>query len=299
MMSGRLALGVAIVVVFSGCVIPIGGDTTETGQPSPSPDEPLTPTPTPTPDPSSSPPPGVTGEALVNATALVEAHARVLNETGYTAVGRGDTAIVRSGFLVDVTTRGRTVVAPGSRHYYEVRYVEAGPIDRVTERYANGTAERVHRTENGEVTEKTRQPRRRTTLASAPLLEPLLEGGDFTVTRVREVNGTNVYIIEADRTDNVTAVRDALPENAQEVRSFEATARLDAFGRVHSLNATIEFVIAGRNRTHRVGYTLKRIGVEEVPAPDWVNGSDNRSSSLRSAGASRCHCSRLVVSTSG
>jgi len=310
MTAARLALGLVALLVFAGCAGPLGGDPTRAGSPTPSPtpsaraDATPTPTPSPTPTPTPSPtvterppepatptpadpevyPPGVSPSGVSNATAVVDAHQRALNRTGYVAVGQGETAVLRNGFLVGVTTEARTVVAAGSTRYYEVRHISAGPVSRRAQRYSNGSVERLRRTENGQVTLQRQPPRPPSVLASVELLEPLLAGGDFNVTAVRADANPTAVVLRANRTDDVSALMASLPEKTERVRSYEATTVVDSTGRVRSLNATAEFVIAGRNRTHRVQYAVESLGVWNVSTPDWVDPTNaSNVSSVRPA----------------
>lgn len=294
------AVALAIGVVLAGCSLPLG-DAPTPSQTATAPEgqvETKTATPTPTPTPAY--PPGTSAAGITNASALVSAHARSLNRTGYVAIGTGNTSVVRNGFLVDVDRWGRTVVTAGSDRYYEVRRTTAGPVARNTQRYSNGSVELQRRTQNGEVTYQRRPPRPPSTLASVQLLESLLAAGDFQVTAVRDDPEPARFALRANGSDNATAVRASLPAGAEQVRSYEATVQVDGAGRVHSLNATIEFVIAGQNRTHEVDYRLARVGVTNVTRPDWVDEA-NVSAGVTAADVTHRvgHCSRFVVSTSG
>lgn len=277
-------VAVTVLVVLAGCSIPLGNGPTPSATPTTPGVSGETPTgtaestPTPSPDPY---PPGVDEEGVANASALLVAHDEHLDRTGYVAVGSGNTTVRRSGFLINVTRSGRTIVAAGSERYYEVRRTMAGPVDRIVERYSNGTVEIKRHAEDGDVTYDQRRPRPSGKLAKVDLLEPLLLGGDFRVSEIlnEDDEAPTILVLRTNETDNASALLDALPADGERVRSYNATARVDSTGRVRSLNASIGFVIGGENRTHQVTYNLTGLGVTNVTRPDWVD-ERNESASL-------------------
>lgn len=265
------------VVVLAGCSF-----TLDTGTPgSPTPDvQPKTPSATPTPNESSRFPPGADETGFENVTALLEAHTAVLNSTGYVANGTGNTTILRSGFLVEVTRDLRVVAVNGSRQYYETRQTHAGPVDRYVQRYSNGSVEFRRLEENGEVTVRRRERQSAEELARVDHLDSFLRGGNFSVNEVNETADPTTVLLRANASDNETALLSGLPKDAERIRSYEAIVLVDSAGRVRRLNATANFVINGQNRTHAVSFELVRIGVRNVSRPDWVDGatgSDGRS----------------------
>lgn len=272
------AIVIVALVVLAGCSF-----TLDSGQtPSPAPTtgvEEKTPSSTPTPNETSPFPPGVNETTIVNVSALLSAHTAALNRTGYVANGSGNTTILRSGFLVEVFRNVRVVAVEGSHRYYEIRRTRAGPVNRVSQRYSNGSVEFLRRAEDGDVTFRRRKPQTAAELARVEHLDSFLRGGNFSVVEVREDADPPTVLLRANETDNETALLSGLPSDAKRIRSYNATVLIDSAGRVRRLNATVGFVIGGNNRTHTVTFRLARIGVANVSEPDWIdemNESDER-----------------------
>lgn len=265
------------VVVLAGCSFTLGTGSPASPTPSATPGvQQETPNETPTPNTTSTYPPGVDESGLENVSALLEAHTAQLNGTGYVANGSGNTTIMRSGFLVDVTRSIRVVVVNGSQRYFEVRRTHAGPLDRIVQRYSNGSTEFRRHQEDDDVNYRIREPQSAEKLAGIDTVEPFLRGGNFTVIDVREDEDPTTVILRTNETANATALLGGLPENAEQIRSYEALVLVDAEGRVRSMNATVEYVIGGKNRTHTVAFNLTRIGVTNVTEPDWIDDARER-----------------------
>lgn len=267
--NGRVIV-LIVLVVLAGCSFTL--DSRQTTSPTPTPGvEQETPSVTPTPNETSPYPPGVEETGLENVSELLEAHTAVLNRTGYVANGSGNTTIRRSGFLIDVSRDVRIVVVDGSRRYFEVRRTRAGPVDRHVQRYSNGSVEFRRHEEDGDVSVRIRELQSAEKLARVDHLESFLLGGNFSVTEVRADDEPTTVVLQANRSDNDTALLSGLPEDAERIRSYNATVVADTDGRVRQLNAVVGFVIGGKNRTHTVSFNLTRIGVTNVSEPDWLD----------------------------
>lgn len=257
------------LVVLAGCSFALDDRSTTSPTQTPGVDQ-ETPSATPTPNETTPYPHGVDETGLENVSSLLEAHTAALNRTGYVANGSGNTTILRSGFLLEVSRGVRIVVVDGSRRYFEVRRTVAGPVDRLVQRYSDGSKEYRRHQEDGEVNYRVRQRQSAEKLSRVDHLDSFLRGGNFTVIEVREDENPTTVVLRANRSDNETAVLSGLPDDAERIRSFESTVVVDADGRIRRMNASVEFVIGGENRTHTVSFNLTRIGVSNVSEPDWL-----------------------------
>lgn len=299
MTSQRRVLVVIALVVMAGCSALPGDESRTSPTPTGAADvDRGTPSSTPTPNESSRYPPGVNETTIENVSALLAAHTTVLNQTGYVANGSGNTTIIRSGFLLDVTREGRVVVSEGSRRYFEVRRTQAGPVNRNNQRYSNDSVEFRRNAEDGDVNLRKGPRQSAETLARVDYLESYLLGGNFTVTDVDDNETPNTIVLEANRSDNETALLSGLPSGAKRIVSYNATAIVDSEGRVRQLDATIEFVIGGEQRTHSIEFTLVRIGVSNVSEPDWV-GEFNESEGPTDDGAGRADARHRLLESGG
>lgn len=289
--TGRLvcALGLVLLVVLAGCTTPFSSDETPTVETTTAPTErsPAEPTVTTTDrnesdGPSTSAPsetklpPGVTVDGLDNASALLGAHTRVLEETGFVAVGEGNAVISRNSLLVEVETTQRNLAAAGGVPYRVNQSTVAGPIQREVQAWSNGSEESVRTSVAGETNYTTAEPRSMERLAGRERLDPYLRGGDFSTNGTENVSEGVRVVLVATEVANATQLQRSLPPRAEEVTSYEARIAVDTEGRIHSLEATVGYVIDGQEATHELDYTLEHVGEVDITRPDWVE--DDRES---------------------
>jgi predicted small secreted protein len=241
-------------------------------------------------------PPGVDGDGLANASALLDAHRSALAASGFAVAVR-------------VTNRsvGRTSLGPGGNRTVARRAVAAPGVVRYRDRRRTVTpsgCRAVDRWSNGSVGV------RRSVLAPRPNLTggpspggraPLAAGSDPTVayraasptvpaaaatgtTRLGRPLRRGNYSLTAVRGDATRTPRYVLvatgyvpgPDEAVEADrvGFDAAVVVDARGRVLRLQATT--VRVERNawgvsrRVHTVSYRLLATGGTTVPRPEWL-----------------------------
>lgn len=248
--------------------------TARSGTPSPTTQSPSPETATPRAASGGQLPPGVSEESgITNVTALLDAHTAALVETGFVTATAGNATVKRQGVLVDVDIESRTrATANGTVYRYEEVTV-AGPLRQRAEGWSNGSIE--HRREGkGEAARYSTRPHRpRSKLASRWLLASHLRAGNYSVERIEEAEDHTLVTLVATTYDNETAVRKALPENAESIRSFNATAAVDLEGRVHSFAVAIGYTIEEKNATLRLRYTVTQLGNVTVRRPEWVDAN--------------------------
>lgn len=264
-----VVLSVMAIIVLAGCAGPFGSEPTPTMSPTATATE--TPTPTPTPsDPTGSLPPGVGSDGLDNATMLLGAHVAELNATGFIGVGTGNGTVLREGFLIDVRSHQRNVMAPNAQAYRRNRTVVAGPIERRMEAWGNRSVEVRRSKENGQWSVSHGQPAPASQLAGRGLLLPYLQGGNYTLAERNDSDNESRHRLVATEVDDPEALRQALPDDVDRITSFQATVIVDEKGRIHSVEAMAEYEIQGQTATHHLEYTLEQVGGVSVEPPDWV-----------------------------
>lgn len=282
----RALLAVSIVCI-AGCASPFAATGPSSPNSSAGPTPTATPMPTPTATPTSSPattptdgparrlPPGVTTAGVENATQLLAAHVEALNRSGFVGVGSGSGTVLREGFLIGVESRQRNVVATDSPAYLRSRSVSAGPVGREWEAWGNRTVEYRRSMENGQWTYTRREPAPVPMLAGRGLLLPYLRGGNYTLANVStDANGTRLRLVATEVADPA-AMESALPEATDRITAFEATVVVDPRGRIHAVNASVDYVIRDQEATHTLEYRLERVGEVSIEQPDWVGAAGN------------------------
>lgn len=267
------ALAVVAALLVAGCVGPFGGPDNRSTATSPRGSSPTptpgTPTPS-TPTANDSLPPGVDETGVTNASALLAAHTAALTDDGFVATGHGNTTILRNGFYLSTSWDGRTRVEPNATGYYEVNDIDAGPVTRERELWANNTTAYRRIDEAGSITYRKRRPRPPEALASTKLLRPFIEGGDYALVATNETANVTRHRFRATTVGNASALLDGLPAEAESIRWIDATLVVDRLGRIRSFAADVGFVIGTRNETHRLRYDVVRTGNVSVPRPDWL-----------------------------
>lgn len=285
-MRARLALVVVCFVVLAGCANPFAPADTASPETDGAPTE-GTPGATTTSQPTASTdetvsfeiaelPPGVSRNGIENTSVLFAAHAESLERTGFVAVGNGTGVIQRSGFLLEVESEQRNRVGVNGSAYEVSRDVAAGPVGRQVDAWSNGSTEYKRTIEGGSTNYTTGPARTTERLAGNSLLSPYLLGGNYTLNETRDRNalnesgGPSVVLVSND-IGNETVLRRALTDDVEEVTSYEAVLVVDATGRIQSLEATIEYVIGGREATHRLDFSVQHVDEVTVSRPDWVD----------------------------
>lgn len=200
-------------------------------------------------------PPGVDDGRLANASALLEAHESALAETGFAAT------VTRS---VNGSRASRyRVVAAADLATYRLSGSNARPDGSSVETrlWANETTRFVRYESGGETRYRT-ATRQDDSVNLLYSVGEYLRAGNFTVANGTATDGRTVLV--ADGYEPLVEGRGPFDG----VESFAARAVVDADGRIHALNASVER--AAGSETYN--FTLDRTGVASVDRPDWVSG---------------------------
>ena len=272
-MTRSVQAGVLVLVaamVLAGCALPFGADDDTTPTPEPT----LSPTPTPTPEPDDPYPPGVSETALENSTELLTAHVETITESGYEATAEVNTTAERGGFLIGVESFARTTVEENASAYNEQRQALGGPVEQSQSFWSNSSTEYIRTQENDQVTYEENETRHQGVLAGRPLIDPFVEGGNFTVQEVNETADPAETTLVADEIEDEEALEEGLPSGVQEIEWMNAEMIVDEDGRILSLEVEVGVIMAGENRIHAVDYALVEVGDVEVERPDWVDEAE-------------------------
>lgn len=275
MREALAVISVLILVTVAGCAGPLG-QSPSTDTPTPEPEPSPTPTITPTPDPSEQLPPGVTSDGIGNASQLLDAHVTELSRTGFVGVGTGNGTIYRDGFLVDVESHQRNVVEPEVSSYLRQRSIIAGPVRNEWQAWGNASDEYRRSKEGNGWKYERKEPAPPAKLAGRGLLLPYLRGGNYTVERFETDNNETRFRLVSTEVEDPDALMEALPDDTEEITSFEATVVVDMDGRIHSVQATAEYVIRGEEATHQLEYRLEQVRGVTIDRPDWVDAARNQ-----------------------
>ena len=263
-------LVLVVVMILAGCTLPLGADDDATPTPEATP----TPTPSPTPEPEDPYPPGVSETALENSTALLTEHVETITETGYEATAEVDTTAERGGFLIGVESFARTTVEENASAYHEQRQALGGPVEQSQSFWSNGSIEYIRVQENSEVSYEENETRHQGVLAGRPLIDPFVEGGNFTVEEVNETADPAETTLVANEIEDEEALEEGLPDGVQEIEWMNAEMIVDEDGRILSLEVEVGVIMAGENRIHAVDYAVVEVGDVEVQRPDWVDEAE-------------------------
>ncbi|MFC4449183.1 hypothetical protein [Halorussus aquaticus] len=229
------------------------------------------------PPPNASLPPGVNASGVEDASALVAAHRSALNNTSFAFRFHANVSVGPA----NQWTRQRGTVEAGLSplvvHSDSVRRFDEGTTRVATDLWANETAVVVrysgeNRTEirrynrtGGNLADETWAHLPRADLDSqvtqAWLVELALTAGEFEFDRIERHDGRKVAVLratEAVSADNFT--------------DFDATAVVDAKGRVHSLSLTAAYAGDDETRIH-YEFELTDLGSVSVERPTWVSAA--------------------------
>ncbi|NEU57660.1 hypothetical protein [Halorussus sp. MSC15.2] len=229
------------------------------------------------PPPNASLPPGVNASGVRDASTLVAAHRTALNDTSFAFRFHANVSVGPA----NQWTRQRGTVEAGLSplvvHSDSVRRFEEGTTRVTTDLWANQTAVVVrysgeNRTEirrynrtGGNLADETWAHLPRADLDSqvtqAWLVELALTAGEFEFDRIERRDGRKVAVLratEAVSADNFT--------------DFDATAVVDAKGRVHSLSLTAAYAGDDETRIH-YEFELTDLGSVSVERPTWVGAA--------------------------
>ncbi|MHB9285687.1 hypothetical protein ACKVMT_01440 [Halobacteriales archaeon Cl-PHB] len=233
-----VAVALVAMVLLAGCL----------GGPTDSPAEDHTPTPTEV----DTDVPGVTNGTLTNVSALTEANAAELTESGGEVQVRQTTAGETTGYRLQLSAGASTYLLNGT-----TPNGEDGPL--AVALWANETTQVVRfGTEDPRYRVAAREQETPNPLT---LVENALAGGGFTVQQ--EATGNGSVVLTADE---YTAPGSGQSRFAN-VSEYDATLVVDADGRIHAL--TVSAVADGRSVAYE--YDLLTTELVDVPRPDWLS----------------------------
>ena len=266
---GLLSLLLVVCVVLAGCNGVFGGDTQETST--------LTPAAVPTDEPTRTPlpqlAPGLTGEGVVNASALAAAHHATLEDTSYTA-RRTVTYRTPNGTPVR-RIESVTRVADDGRFRITRRWNGSTSLRRVAY-YHDGDRLLVATTDTDDATTYRRASpgtvvaqRSSVAAAGSRRIETMFVAGETVVAGRTERNGTTIYRL-------VPATPRRPPETATGLdRSVSVEARVTDRGRVRSYTLVQRLSGEGADgaATIVVSTRYSRVGSTDVDRPAWYESA--------------------------
>jgi hypothetical protein len=254
-----LAVGLAFMMVLSGCSF-LGG-----GTPTPSP----TASPTQTPVPETTPP-AIEGDN-VNETALLFNHLRASQSRTYTLVYNISGPNVENETFRQETDAGQVPMytelelpASGSATYYVnstgfVTNRDIGVISFTRSEVENGTFITAFLTNGVSVTPGDRR--------LATFIIPF----EYSPAGTRTVDGEELTVVEATSTNAFQSRPGVtiLPENRQNATSVEATVAFDDSGVIRRVQHRYEFP----DGTFRLDIRVTDVGSTTVEEPEWLGAA--------------------------
>lgn len=209
--------------------------------------------------------PGVEDDELVDAEALLDAHASELTESGYSHDLSVNQTVESENGTSNNSRRQRTSVAAGASQYVRQELLFGGQGRIIA--WANESAEYIRVDSGGTTQYYAGQPDNATTLTGVKTMEPFLTA-PFEVVDEEEVDGRTVYALESTgRPDH----EGAFPSNTTSVDSFHARLVVDEDGRIHRLRATADYEIDGEAGSYEFAFELTADEDPGVERPGWVD----------------------------
>lgn len=210
-------------------------------------------------------PPGVDDGELVDADALLDAHAETLTESGYSHDLVVNQTVETDDGTRERTTRQRTSVAAGAGQYLQQVLLSGGQLRIIS--WGNGTVEYVRVDSGGNTNYQRGNPTDARNLTAVTALAPFLTA-PFEVVDTDEVDGRTVYALRSTgRPDH----EGAFPDNATDVAAFDARLIVDEAGRIHRLNATADYRLDGEPGSYAFTFELTATADPGVSRPAWVD----------------------------
>ncbi|EMA46952.1 hypothetical protein [Halococcus saccharolyticus] len=265
---------VVVLIVLAGCSGVFGGDGGGESTPTVTPMTVPTDEPTPTPVPQLAP--GLTGQGIENASALVAAHSSFLQNRSFTT-RTNVTGLATNGSVV-IQRTDTLRAGPRGEGVYSVsvtngsyRYVSPETVPVRTAIWTNGERLLLNRTyANGTTTyERYRDSTEERYGAAGAGLRYRLEPFDTTTTSVteRDRNGTTLYLVRGKIRSNQTFGRE----------SMSLRMLVDPQGVIHSYRI-VQQPQNSENLSRVVSTTrFSSIGATDTPTrPSWINEATNR-----------------------
>jgi len=247
------ALVLAALLVLSGCVA-LGGSTP-------------TATPTPTPGATADAVPGVSDGRLTDPGALLAAHEAALVETGFETDFRVNATERFEEEVYEAGRRQRTVAEPGADEYLYRTIQSTGPR---FDAWGNRSVSVVR----GQAGETTRYQLGGSTgtevLTNRAGLRSYLTATGFEVEGVEARSNRTLVTLVSTGTPDPAASLGVVPDDATDLRDYEARLAVDASGRVLEFEATAGYTLDGEAGSMSVAYTVVRLDRPAVERPSWA-----------------------------
>lgn len=209
--------------------------------------------------------PGVEDDELVDADALLDAHASKLTESGYRHELVVNQTVEGENGTRESTTRQRTSVAAGASQYLQQELVLGGQGRIIS--WGNESVEYIRVDSGGTTSYQRGEVEDTRTLTGVQTIRPFLTA-PFEVVDTDEVDGRKVYALESTgRPDH----EGAFPANTTDVESFQARMIVDEDGRIHRFRATAEYRIDGEAGSYEFAFELTAEEDPGVSRPGWVD----------------------------
>lgn len=211
-------------------------------------------------------PAGVEDDRLVDVDTLTEAHVDALTESGYShEIGLNQTRVVDDE-RIDTTRAQRTSVAPGAAEYH-YQLVNRGDVSSRITLWGNETVAYRSTEANGQRQIGRSDPPTDRALAGVGLLEAHLTA-PYEVAETREADGTTLHVLEStDRPESDAA----FPQDAENVRSYEARLVVDPDGRILAFEAAAEYDLEGEDAEYELSFEVTELEDPDVQRPDWFD----------------------------
>lgn len=247
------AVGLALLLTFSGCSVFGGGQSS----PTPTAEQGLT---------ADQTPPGVSAEdeTLTDATALLDAHTAALVDTGFRYELRTNATVVQHGETRQVRRQQVTQVAPGATQY---AYTTVNPGSRF-DVWGNQSVQAAKVQFGDRVRYRSGDPADPKSLTGQNVLARYLSSGEWTVANVTErENGPTLVALSSSTPPEEAG---AVPRNTTDVRDYEATVVVDSDGRIYQFEADGTYTVDGEEGSFRIVYVLRSLEDPDVTRPDWL-----------------------------
>jgi hypothetical protein len=287
MRRSALPVLLALAIVLAGCNgLALGGGETPAPTVTPAPVPTDEPTPTPVPQLA----PGLTGEGVVDAFALAEAHSSVLDNTSYTRYVNSTVRYVNGTVYNQFTSRAQ-YAANDSRFYtmqngFGVAVRGSGGLSRwsngerviVAETRNNSTSYTVRRNVNGEPI----PPQELSFGTNEEQIASIFSSVETRIAGRMTRNGTTLYRVVATNVTNRGAFGNAMWQSPRNI-TLRALISSQGFVREYRLNYTATLDNSTVRVHRRVRYTA--LGNTTVERPPWYDEAiENVSTATQTTG---------------
>lgn len=247
------ALVLAALLVLSGCGALSGSTPTAT--------------PSPTPGATADAVPGVADGRLADPGALLAAHESALVETGFETDFRVNATERFQGEVYDASRRQRTVAEPGADEYvYRMTQSTGTRFDTWGNRSVSVVRGRTGETTRYQVSGSTGAE----VLTNRAGLRPYLTATGFEVEAVEARSNRTLVTLVSTGTPDPAASPGVVPDNATDLREYEARLVVDTSGRVLSFEAGAGYTLDGEAGSMSVAYAVVRLDSPAVERPSWA-----------------------------